>query len=263
MKNKIAIFIPVRLASTRLPNKPLADICGRTMIERVYRQAIAANLGAVFIACDSKEIASEVAKFGAKYVITDPNLPSGTDRIYAALKQLDKKITDDFEVIVNLQGDLPIIDPAIISRIGLSCLKNNHQITTAAAVIRDTAEINNPNVVKIALAPYKNSDKPLIDGEINSGLALYFSRSPIPYGPIPYKAGDYYHHIGIYAYKKDALEKFVSFEASILEKREKLEQLRALENDMKIAVEIVDSYPHSVDTKEDLEKVIGLIKNKN
>jgi 3-deoxy-manno-octulosonate cytidylyltransferase (CMP-KDO synthetase) len=258
MKNKIAIFIPVRLASTRLPNKPLADICGQTMIERVYRQAIAANLGEVFIACDSKEIASEVAKFGAKYVITDPNLPSGTDRIYSALNQLDKKITDDFEVIVNLQGDLPIIDPAIISRIGLSCLKNNHQITTAAAVIRDAAEINNPNVVKIALAPYKNSDKPLIDGQINSGLALYFSRSPIPYG-----AGDYYHHIGIYAYKKDALEKFVSFEASILEKREKLEQLRALENDMKIAVEIFDSYPHSVDTKEDLEKVISLIKNKN
>jgi 3-deoxy-manno-octulosonate cytidylyltransferase (CMP-KDO synthetase) len=255
MKNKIAIFIPVRLASTRLPNKPLADICGMSMIQRVYNQAVAANLGAVFIACDGEEIALEVAKFGAKYVITDPNLPSGTDRIYAALKQLDKKIADNFEVIINLQGDLPIIDPAIISRIGLSCLKNQHQIVTAASIIQDTAEINNPNAVKIALAPYKNSDKPLIDGKINSALALYFSRSPIPYGE-----GDYYHHIGIYAYSKEALEKFVSFEASMLEKREKLEQLRALENDMKIAVEIVDSYPHSVDTKEDLAKVISLIK---
>jgi 3-deoxy-manno-octulosonate cytidylyltransferase (CMP-KDO synthetase) len=258
MKNKIAIFIPVRLASTRLPNKPLADIGGMSMIQRVYNQAVAANLGEVFIACDGEEIALEVAKFGAKYVITDPNLPSGTDRIYAALNQLDKKVTDNFEVIVNLQGDLPIIDPEIISRIGLSCLNNNHQITTVASVIRDTAEINNPNVVKIALAPYKNSDKSLIDDKIVSGLALYFSRSAIPYG-----AGDYYHHIGIYAYSKKALEKFVSFEASTLEKREKLEQLRALENDMKIAVEIVDSYPHSVDTKEDLEKVIELIKNKN
>ncbi len=257
MKNKIAIFIPVRLASARLPNKPLADICGMTMIERVYGQAVAANLGEVFIACDGEEIALEVAKFGAKYVITDPDLTSGTDRIYAALNQLDKKITDDFEVIVNLQGDLPIIDPAIIRRIGISCLNNHHQIVTAASVIRDVVEINNPNVVKIALAPYKNSDKPFIDNKIVSGLALYFSRAPIPYG-----AGDYYHHIGIYAYRKEALEKFVSFEASVLEKREKLEQLRALENDIKIAVEIVDSYPSSVDTKEDLERVIGLINNK-
>ena len=259
MKNKIAVFIPVRLASVRLPNKPLADICGQSMIQRVYRQAVAANLGEVFIACDSKEIALEVEKFGAKYVITDPDLPSGTDRIYAALNQLDKKITDDFEVIVNLQGDLPVIDPAIISRIGLSCLKNNYQMVTAAAIIRDLIEINNPNVVKIALAPYKNDDKSLIDNGMISrtinGMALYFSRSPIPYGD-----GDYYHHIGIYAYNKKTLEKFVSLGASVLEKREKLEQLRALENNIKIMVEIVDSCPYSVDTKEDLEKVISLIK---
>ncbi len=256
MKNKIAIFIPARLASTRLPNKPLADICGQAMIQRVYNQALAANLGEVFIACDGEEIALEVAKFGAKYIITDPNLGSGTDRIYAAFKQLDKKITDDLEVIVNLQGDLPDIDPKIINRIGASCLKNDHQITTAASIIKDTNQINNSNVVKIALAPYKNSDKSL--NQIVSGRALYFSRSPIPYG-----AGNYYHHIGIYAYNKKILEEFVSFEASNLEKREKLEQLRALENNIEIVVEIVDSCPASVDTKEDLENIIRLIKNKN
>lgn len=254
MKNRIAIFIPVRMASTRLPNKPLADICGQTMIERVYRQALAANLGEVYIACDGLDIANKVAEFGAKYIITDPNLPSGTDRIYAAFKQLDSKVTNQIEVILNLQGDLPDIDPAVIARVGDSCLKNNHQMVTAATVIKNTEEINNPNVVKIALASDKNTSNKLT----SSGMALYFSRSPIPYGD-----GNYYHHIGIYAYNKKSLEEFVKFEASPLEKREKLEQLRALENSMKIAVEIVDSHPSSVDTKEDLAKVVQLIKNKN
>jgi 3-deoxy-manno-octulosonate cytidylyltransferase (CMP-KDO synthetase) len=251
MKNKIAIFIPARLASIRLPNKPLADICGQTMIQRVYNQALKADLGEVFIACDSEKMALEIKKFTNKYIITNPDLPSGTDRIYAALKSLSKENTADFEVIINLQGDLPDIDPVIIRRAGISCLKNNHDIVTLASIIEDKNEITNPNVVKIAIAENKNNNQNF------SGLALYFSRNVIPHGE-----GNYYHHIGIYAYKKQILEKFVSLPPSLLEKREKLEQLRALENNIKINVEIIDSHPVSVDTKQDLEKIIKLINDK-
>ncbi len=236
MSQKILTIIPARLASTRLPNKPLAKIHGKSMIQRVYEQAQKANLGEVFIACDGEEIASEAKKFGAKFMITDPNLPSGTDRIFAAWK----KIGGDFEVIVNLQGDLPNIDPRVIEAAANTALHKDCDIATVASVIKNIQEIANPNVVKIARA--------------ESGRALYFSRCPIPHGE-----GDHYHHIGIYAYKKSALEKFVKLAPSQLEKRESLEQLRALENDMKIFVEIVDAHPLSVDTAEDLKNVSDLI----
>ncbi len=243
MTKKILTIIPVRLASTRLPNKPLADICGKTMIHRVYEQAKKANLGEVLIACDGEEIALEAKKIGANFVITDPNLPSGTDRIYAAYKNLGQ----DFDVIVNLQGDLPNIDPKVISAAANAALENECDIATVASKITNESEITNPNVVKIAIA-FK---------EKNLGKALYFSRCPIPYSKT--NEADFYHHIGIYAYKKTALEKFVNLEPSTLEKRESLEQLRALENDMKIFVQIVDAHPLSVDTKEDLEIVTKLI----
>jgi len=244
MKNKVLTIIPVRLASTRLPCKPLLDICGKTMTQRVYEQAVAADLGDVLIACDGEEIAAEVKKFGGKFVITNPDLPSGTDRIYAALQALGK---NDFEVIVNLQGDLPNIDPQVIREAANAALENDCDIATVASKIKNIAEITNPNVVKIAIA-FK---------EESLGKALYFSRCPIPYSK---KNGDeYFHHIGIYAYKKAALEKFVKLAPSTLEKRESLEQLRALENDMKIFVKIVDAHPLSVDTAEDLEIVTTLI----
>jgi 3-deoxy-manno-octulosonate cytidylyltransferase (CMP-KDO synthetase) len=246
MQNKILTIIPVRLASTRLPGKPLVDICGKSMTQRVYEQAIKANLGEVIIACDGEEIAAEAKRIGAKFVITDPNLPSGTDRIYAALKSLEGQ---DFNVIVNLQGDLPNIDPNVIRSAANAVLDSNADLATVASRIKDKSEIINPNVVKIAIA--------FNDG--NSGAALYFSRSAIPYSKE--NSGDYFHHIGIYAYKKSALEKFVKLAPSPLEKRESLEQLRALENNMKIAVKIVDTHPLSVDTKEDLEIVTNLIKN--
>jgi len=236
MNQKILTIIPARLASTRLPNKPLADILGKTMIQRVYEQAIAADLGEVVIACDGEEIADVARKFGAKFVITDPALPSGTDRIYAAWQVLDQ----DFEVIVNLQGDLPNIDPKVIRAAAYAALEQDCDFATVASKITNLDEITNPNVVKIARA--------------ENGRALYFSRSAIPHGK-----GDFLHHIGIYAYKKSALEKFVTLPPSALEKRESLEQLRALENGMKIIVEIVDAHPLSVDTKEDLAVVTKVI----
>jgi 3-deoxy-manno-octulosonate cytidylyltransferase (CMP-KDO synthetase) len=246
MSQKILIIIPARLASTRLPNKPLADILGKTMIQRVYEQAVAANLGDVVIACDGEEIANVAKKIGAKFVITDPNLPSGTDRVYAAWQALGK----DFEVIVNLQGDLPNIDPNVIRAAAKAALNKDCDFATVASKIINPDEIANPNVVKIARA--------------ESGRALYFSRSAIPHGnnlscAASQSQGDYFHHIGIYAYKKSALEKFVKLAPSTLEKRESLEQLRALENDMKIIVEIVEAHPLSVDTPEDLAIVTKVI----
>lgn len=244
MPNKVLTIIPVRLASTRLPNKPLADIAGKSMIQRVYEQAIKANIGDVIIACDGQEIAEEAKRIGAKFVITDPNLPSGTDRIYEAYKQIsqDKDYIKNIEIILNLQGDLPNIDPKIIASTADIALKQNCDITTIASKIIEKSEINNPNVVKIAIA-FK---------EENVGKALYFSRSAIPYGK---ENEEFYHHIGIYAYKKESLEKFVNLKQSALEKRESLEQLRALENDMNIYVNIVATNPLSVDTREDLENV--------
>ena len=266
---KILTIIPARLASTRLPNKPLADIFGKSMIVRVFEQAQKANLGEVVVACDCQEIAQVIENVGGKAIITDPNLPSGTDRIYAALLQMPNY--QDFEVVVNLQGDLPVIDPQVIIAAANAALQSDADIATVASVIKNEDEINNPNVVKIAIA---------FGAHKNLGQALYFSRAPIPYSvegaksnsnhnhfdlasgdpqKLGLQEGDiknkYYHHIGIYAYKRKALEKFVNLNPSPLEKRESLEQLRALENQMKIVVQIVDSHPLSVDTKEDLEKV--------
>jgi 3-deoxy-manno-octulosonate cytidylyltransferase (CMP-KDO synthetase) len=242
MKKKVIIIIPARLASTRLPNKPLAMIEGKTMIQRVYEQALKANLGEVIIATDGEKIANEIKKFGGKFILTNPDLQSGTDRIYSAYKLLN----EDFDIIVNVQGDLPNIDPSVISECVNLALENDCDIATVASKISDISEINNPNVVKIALA--------------QNGLALYFSRSAIPFSKNI--NDDYFHHIGIYAYKKNALEKFINLSPSPLEKRESLEQLRALENGMKIAVKIVNAHPLSVDTQEDLDKVINLIKSR-
>lgn len=245
MTHKFLTIIPVRLASTRLPNKPLADICGKSMIQRVYEQALKADLGKVVIACDGQDIAAEAEKIGADYVITDPNLPSGTDRIYAAYQ---KYKDEDFDAIINLQGDLPNIDPQVIKAAAQASLQKDCDIATVASKITNKAEITNPNVVKIAIA-FK---------EEQVGKALYFSRCAIPYDKT--QEADYFHHIGIYAYKPSALERFISLEPSTLEKRESLEQLRALENNMNIYVQIVDAHPLSVDTPQDLEVVTNLIK---
>ena len=228
---KPIIIIPARMASTRLPDKPIADIGGKPMIVRVWERAMQSGAGEVLVACDGEAIKQAVEKAGGKAVLTNPELPSGSDRIWAALKQ----INSNHDVIVNVQGDMPTLDPAIIKKTLVMLENKEVDIATLASIIRDEKEVHDPAVVKVAMA--------------ESGKALYFSRSPIPYGE-----GEYYHHIGIYAYRRSALEKFVKLPPSPLEKREKLEQLRTLEAGMRIDVAVVDTVPLGVDTLETLEK---------
>ena len=243
------IIIPARMASTRLPNKPMALIGGKPMIVQAWLRAKEANIGRVIVACDGVEIAQAIEAEGGEAVVTDADLPSGSDRIWQALHRIDG--TEEHEVIVNLQGDMPTLDPQVISHV-LSPLANECvDIATLAAKIHNPAEINNPAVVKIALAHSPNDPA----GEAKVGRALYFSRAPIPANE-----GVYYHHIGIYAYRRDALKKFVALPPSALEMREKLEQLRALEAGMRIDVVVVDTVPLGVDTPEQLEQARAVIK---
>lgn len=229
---KPVILIPARLASTRLPNKPLALIAGVPMIVHVWKRAVASGVGDVVVACDSQEIASVIESAGGKAVLTPPDLPSGSDRIYQALQAIDP--ANYYDTIINVQGDMPTLDPLVIVKAAALLSDTNVDIGTLAAVIHDETEKKDPAVVKIALSGTR---------------ALYFSRSLIPSGE-----GPHYHHIGIYAYRRKALERFVSLPPSALEQREKLEQLRALEAGMQISVAVVDTVPLGVDTPETLEK---------
>ncbi len=230
-----AIFIPARLGSTRLPNKIIADINGIPLIARVVTQAKKADIGKVYVACDSKQIAEIAENYGAHAIITDPDLPSGSDRIYAALSQIDatKKITR----IVNLQGDLPNISPQAIQQ-SIIPIDNGFEVGTLASIIDNKQDLANNSVVKIAMNAKDD----------NLYNALYFSRSAIPYN-----AQRYYHHIGIYSYTRNAIEKFIQLPVGELEQIEKLEQLRLLENNFKIGVATVNETPISIDTKQDLE----------
>lgn len=230
------VLIPSRLAATRLPDKPLAIIAGEPMIVHVWRRAVEANIGDVVVATDSDRVADAILQAGGRAVLTRTDHPSGSDRIFEALQICDPNQTH--QIIVNLQGDLPTLDPGSIKAC-LMPLKDSHvDIATLGAVIRDDAEKANPNVVKIIGSPL--SDRRL--------RGLYFSRATAPYG-----AGPLYHHIGIYAYRRAALERFVSLPPSYLETREKLEQLRAIEDGMRIDAMIVDTVPLGVDTPHDLE----------
>lgn len=232
------ILIPARMASTRLPGKPLADICGAPMIVQVWRRAMEAKSGRVAVAAAEREIVDAVVRAGGEAVLTEPNHPSGSDRIYEALTKLDAKGAHD--IVVNVQGDLPTLDPALVRAV-VDALKNSSaDMSTLATEIREPSERTNPNVVKAVVA--------LAEGA-REGRALYFTRATAPSGD-----GPLYHHIGIYAYRRAALDRFVKMAPSPLEKREKLEQLRALENGMTIAVRIVDTMPLGVDTPEDLER---------
>lgn len=242
---KIITLIPSRLGSTRLPNKPLANIAGKAMILHVVDRVWEAGIKDVYVAAAEKEIADVVEKAGAKAVLTDPDLASGTDRIYQALQKISNN--QDVEYIINVQGDLPTIEPDVIKQTLELIKKGDCDITTAVAKITNNNEKTNPNVVK-AVVSWK-SDK--------EGQALYFTRATAPYGE-----GDLFHHIGLYIYKRSALEKFVKLEASQLEKREKLEQLRALENNMTIGVVKVNTVPLGVDTLEDLETAREMLKKK-
>jgi 3-deoxy-manno-octulosonate cytidylyltransferase (CMP-KDO synthetase) len=241
------LVIPARLASTRLPAKPLADIGGEPMIVRVLRQAEAAGLGPVIVAAGEQEIVVAVEAAGGRAVLTDPDLASGSDRVHAALEKLDPQRAHD--VVVNLQGDLPALDPAQIRAVADALVQSGADIATLAAEITDPSERDNPSVVKAVVAWERN-------GQL--GRALYFTRATAPGGD-----GPLFHHVGIYAYRRDALARFVGLPPSPLELREKLEQLRALEANMSIAVARVDSVPLSVDTPADLAKAQQFFARKN
>ena len=226
------------MASTRLPGKPLADIAGRPLIVHVLERAVEVDIGPVLIACCEPEVAEAVRAAGGDAVMTGPDLPSGSDRIRAALDAFDPDRR--FDRIVNLQGDLPTVPPEDI-RAALALLDDpDVDIGTVAAEIVRDEERTNPNVVKAVFGA--------------DGRALYFTRATAPTGP-----GPLYHHIGLYAWRRAALERFTGLPPSPLEQREKLEQLRALEAGMRVAVAVVDSVPLGVDTPADLARARELL----
>jgi len=236
------VVIPARLSATRLPNKPLADIGGRPMIWHVVERALAADIGPVAVAVDSPEIAAALAGSGAQAVVTRPDHPSGSDRIFEALGRIDPDRRHD--VVVNVQGDFPTVSPDAIAAALAPLADAEVAIATLAGEIVLDHERDNPNVVKVVGTPV--APRRL--------RALYFTRATAPSG-----AGPLYHHSGIYAYRRAALERFVAMPPSVLELREKLEQLRALEAGMRIDVTIIDEVPFGVDTPEDLERARALL----
>lgn len=239
------ILIPARLAATRLPNKPLAEIAGEAMIVHVWRRAVEAGIGPVVVATDTAEIARVVEAAGGLAVMTRSDHPSGSDRLAEALEIVDPEGRHD--VVVNVQGDLPTIDPAIIGASVIPLADRTVDIVTLCAPITDPHEADNPNVVK------------LVGHTVGPGRlrALYFTRARAPWGD-----GPLWHHIGLYAYRRGALGRFVALPPGELEQREKLEQLRALEVGMRIDAVIVDDLPLGVDTQADLERARALLRGR-
>ncbi|HLN22741.1 MAG TPA: 3-deoxy-manno-octulosonate cytidylyltransferase [Patescibacteria group bacterium] len=237
------VVIPARMHATRLPGKPLADIHGEPMIVHVWRRAVAAAVGPVVVACGEQIIADAVIKAGGNAVMTRADHPSGSDRVFEAVQAFDPD--GNFNAIINVQGDLPAISPEAI-RAAFEPLNNpDVDIATLIVEITDEAERHNPNVVKAVVA--------LAEGQ-KIGRALYFSRAAVPTGD-----GPLYHHIGLYAYRRESLARFVSLPVGVLEARERLEQLRALENGMRIDAHLVDTVPLGVDTAADLERARHLL----
>ena len=237
------VLIPARLASARLPDKPLADINGLPMIVQVWKRALEADIGRVVVAAGDQAIADAVAEHGGEAVTTDPDLPSGSDRITAVLKDIDPDRR--YQRVVNLQGDLPTIDPALLKAVLRPLDALDADIATLAVATTDPAERDDPNVVKAIIAFTPSSD-PACAG---LGRALYFTRATAPAG-----SGPVYHHLGIYAYRRAALERFAALPPSPLELRERLEQLRALEHGMSIGIARVDTVPLGVDTPGQLNE---------
>ena len=233
------VVIPARLASTRLPGKPLAMIGAKPMIAHMLDRAREAAIGPAIVACDGEAIATAVQQYGGTAILTDPNHPSGSDRIYEALTRYDP--AEAYDIIVNLQGDVPTLDPHVLREV-ITPLENPAvDISTLVTEITDPHEITNPSVVK-AIGAFARG----------SGQAANFSRTAVGEPP-------YYHHIGVYAYRRAALKKFISLPPSAREQSEKLEQLRALDNGMRIDAVLVDTVPLGVDTAEDLEKARRLL----
>jgi 3-deoxy-manno-octulosonate cytidylyltransferase (CMP-KDO synthetase) len=243
MAGHTLILIPARMAATRLPGKALADIAGQPMIVHVLRRAEAAKLGPVVVATDAEAIAAAVEKAGGRAIMTRADHISGSDRIFEALNAADPERRAD--IIINVQGDLPTLEPRDIAAAVALLEDPDVDIGTIAAEITNEEDRGNPNIVKV------------VGSQIAPGRlrALYFTRSAAPSGD-----GPLYHHIGLYAYRRDALARFVQLLPSPLEQREKLEQLRALENGMRIDVAIVDSVPLGVDTPDDLEAARKILR---
>jgi 3-deoxy-manno-octulosonate cytidylyltransferase (CMP-KDO synthetase) len=241
MSNPI-VLVPARMASTRLPNKPLADLQGEPMIVHVWRRAREADVGPVLVAADSPAIIEAIKAAGGEAVLTGLHHQSGSDRIFEAISRFDPDHKHD--VVINVQGDLPTIEPAPV-RAALKPLSEPQvDIATLACIITREEERSNPNVVKVVgtqIAP-------------DMLRALYFTRASAPYGE-----GPLLHHIGLYAFRRTSLERFVGLPPSPLEQREKLEQLRALEAGMRIDVALVDTVPLGVDTFEDLERARAIL----
>ncbi|MGH6928062.1 MAG: 3-deoxy-manno-octulosonate cytidylyltransferase [Dongiaceae bacterium] len=244
------VVIPARLASIRLPDKPLADIHGEPMIVHVWRRAMEAAVGPVLVACADAPIADAVRKAGGEAVLTRADHPSGSDRIFEALQKVDAAGRHD--AVINLQGDLPTVDPLAIRACLAPLDEPAVDIGTIATLVASEEERANPNMVKavVAFSPPKPGLPPM-------GRALYFSRLPVPSGD-----GPHYHHVGIYAFRRAALARFIALPPGALERRERLEQLRALEAGMRIDVALVDSAPFGVDTPADLARARAILTPK-
>jgi len=232
------VLIPARMASTRLPNKPLADIHGEPMIVHCWRRAVEADIGPVTVACAEPEIARAIERVGGRAVLTRPDHPTGSDRIFEALQILDPEGRHD--AIVNVQGDLPTVDPKTVRAAFEALAEPAVDIGTVCALVGSDHEKTDPAVVKpvVAFAPGSSVAR-----------AYYFSRATVPA-----REGPIYHHIGLYAYRRSALERFITLPRGLLEQREGLEQLRALEHGLRIDVALVDTVPLGVDTPGDLER---------
>ena len=241
---KTAIIIPARMASQRFPNKPMAKINDIPMIERVWRQGINSKVGDVFVACSEDEVFNLIISKGGKAIMTDPNLPSGTDRVFAAFNLLENK--DDYESIINLQGDMPLIDYKNIQCANIP-LHNGYDIGTIATDI-SSDEIQNNNITKVTVDWQQK-------GIFGNSLDFYKS--------VKTNLTNIYQHVGIYSFKPSALKKFISLPPSKNELERKLEQLRALDAGIKIGITYVENVPISVDTVEDLMLIENILKNRN
>ncbi len=231
------IVIPARMQASRLPGKPMADIAGEPMIVHVWRRAMAAEVGRVVVATDTEEIVRAIRAAGGEAVMTRADHASGSDRVYEAVNKVDSE--GDHEIVINVQGDLPTLEPRLVRACLAPLATKSVHIATIACEIKEAGERINPNVVKVVGTPVAP----------NRLRALYFTRATAPHGD-----GPLYHHIGMYAYRRNSLERFIGLKPSPLERRERLEQLRALEDSMRIDVELVDTVPLGVDTPADLEK---------
>lgn len=244
------IAIPARVASTRLQRKMLSDIGGKPLIVRTLESVKASGVGDVIVACDGEEIADAVHEAGGIAILTDPELQSGTDRVFSACKLYDKN--NKYKYIINVQGDMPFVSKTLVQEAVKIVRESDYDFSTLATPIRDESYLLD-SVVKpvIAYDELENANK------FNTiGNAIYFSRSAVPFG------GPYYHHVGIYCFRSEALEKFVSLPQSYLEKTERLEQLRGIENGMKIGIKLIDEdSPISVDTSEDLKRAVAYWNN--